>query len=156
METKRIISQIEKFHENNWAEVNVDEIFSGIDDEMANKKMPLYNNTIHQIARHILATEFVVIKRLQGINYQLKKEEDWIPLDELKKIQWTNTRDAFIESRKEIIFELNKKDDSAIYEPIIENYPTIYDTIHGHLQHSYYHIGQISIIKKLIEKFYET
>lgn len=152
LEIERIIEQIEKLYGNNWAEINVNEIFNGINDEIANKKMASFNNTIHQIALHILATEFVIIKRLQGINHILKKEEDWVPIDELNTIKWTDTRRAIANSKKEIILELNKKSDSDLNKPIIENYSTLYDTIQGHIQHSYYHIGQISIIKTLIEK----
>lgn len=152
LEIERIISQIEKLYGNNWPGIDVNQIFSEIDDEMADKKLDLFNNTIHQIARHILATEFVVIKRLQGINHKLKEEEEWIPIDQLKKLKWTDTREEIIDSKKKIIFELTQQCDSNLDNPILEDYSTIYDTIQGHIQHTYYHIGQISIIKKIIEK----
>lgn len=155
MEIERIIDQVNKLYNDNWAGIDVIQVFNEIDDRVANWKHPLYNNTIHQITRHILATELVVIKRLQGINYKLTAEQDWFPADQLMEIKWSGTIQEINKSKKELINQLNNKDDSDLDKPIIKDYSTVYDTIHGHIQHSYYHIGQIVVIKNLINRYIE-
>ena len=73
-EVNRIIDQIERLHNNtNWAGLNLYEILDEITDNSANLKLPNFNHTIHQIARH-LVTDIVVIKRLQGTDYKLTDE----------------------------------------------------------------------------------
>lgn len=39
-------------------------------------------------------------------------------------------------------------DDGKLDEPILEGMPTVYTTLHGVVQHSLYHAGQIAILKK--------
>src|SRR5688572_1049883 len=98
LEINRIIDQIERLHNNtNWVGVNLYEILDGITDYSANLKLSNFNHTIHQIARH-LVTDFVVLKRLQGIDYKLTNEESWIPADKIN-FKWTDTVNAIKESK---------------------------------------------------------
>ncbi len=147
IELNRIIDQIERLHNTNWAGFNLYEVLDSITDYSANLKLPNFNNTIHQISRHILVTEFVVIKRLQGIDYT---EEDWMPADRIN-FKWTDTVNAIKESKNEIKRKLQNLSDEDLNKPIIKNFSSIYVTLHGHIQHSYYHFGQIVLMKKFIE-----
>ena len=151
IELKRIISQIDRVFSDNWTGVDINQMLNEIDDDIANVELPFFTNTIHQVAQHLIADDFLVIKRLQGIDYQLAKEEDWIPTHKLKSIQWTDTKDALFKSKDDLINALQSLNDSVLDDPILENYSTIYVTLHGHIQHAYYHFGQISQMKKAIE-----
>lgn len=152
LEINRIIDQIERLYGDNWSEVNFIHTLDEIDHNMANEKLPLFSNTIHQIAHHLLATEQLVIGRLKGKDYKLTREEDWVPTAKLEQLRWSETKKAIRLSKIGLIKELQKLMDSCLDTPILENHATFYVTIQGHLQHSYYHIGQISIIKKIIER----
>jgi len=35
--------------------------------------------------------------------------------------------------------------------PILKDFPSIYINLHGYIQHSYYHFGQIVVMTKFIE-----
>ena len=114
IEVNRIIEQLEQLHNNkNWAGMNLYEILNGITDETANLKLPNFNHTIHQIARH-LVTDFVVIKRLQGIDYKLKDEEIWMPEINFK---WIDTVNAIKENKNELIRELQNLSDENLDKP---------------------------------------
>ncbi len=152
MEIQRIIAQVNKMYNDNWAGVDVHLLFNEIDNATANKKTRAFKNTIHQIAQHILATERVVINRLQGIPYELSVEEDWIPMKELKKIDWSDTISQIKQSKKKLIQQIKSIDDVDLNKPIIKGYSSIYETLHGHIQHTYYHLGQIVVIKNLLIK----
>lgn len=149
-EINRIIDQIERLHNNNnWVGFNLYEILDGITDNSANLKLPDFNHTIHQIARH-LVTDFVVIRRLQGIDYKLANEENWIPADKIY-FKWTDTVDAIKDNKNEIIRELQKLSDESLDKPILKDFSNIYVNLHGYIQHSYYHFGQIVLMTKFIE-----
>ena len=148
IEINRIIEQIEQLHNNNnWAGMNLHEMLNGITDETANLKLPNFNHTIHQITRH-LVTDFVVIKRLQGIDYKLKDEEIWMP--EIN-FRWNDTVNAIMENKNELIRELQNLSDENLDKPILIDHVSVYENLHGYIQHSYYHFGQIAIMKKYIE-----
>lgn len=123
MEIERIIIQVNKLYNDNWVGIDTNHIFNEVDDRAANWKTHLYNNTIHQIARHILATELVVIKRLQGMNHELTAEQNWIPAKVLKKIKWSETIEQINQSKNELIHRLKDKDDSDLNRAIIKDYP---------------------------------
>ena len=151
LEVNRIIGQVKKLYNNNWSGFDLHLLLNSIEDNTANKKLPLFSNTIHQIANHILASEFVVIQRLQGVNYQLSLEEDWTPSDQLVQVKWADTKAAILKSKDDLIRALEKKVDNDLDQPILKNFSSIYDTIHGHIQHSYYHLGQISTMFNAIQ-----
>jgi uncharacterized damage-inducible protein DinB len=150
LEINRIINQIEHLHNNNnWVGFNLYEVLDRINDESANLKLPNFNHTIHQIARH-LVTDFVVLKRLQGINYELTEEENWIPTDKLC-FKWADTVNAIKDNKNAIIRELQNLSDESLDKPILKDLSSVYENLHGYIQHSYYHFGQIVIMAKYIE-----
>jgi len=147
----RIIDQLESLYRQNWTGVDIMRILNAIDDRIANTEVPLFTNTIHQVARHLIADSFLVIKRLQDIDYTLPKEEDWIPTHTLQQIKWSDTKNALLSSKDDLVDALQSLSDSDLDRPILKDRSTIYVTLHGHLQHAYYHFGQISQMKKAIE-----
>jgi len=150
IEINRIIEQIEQLHNNNnWAGLNLYGMLNGITDKSANLTLPNFTHTIHQIARH-LVTDFVVIKRLQGIDYKLKDEEIWMPADKIN-CKWADTVNAIKENKNEIIRILQNLSDESLDKPILKNQSSVYENLHGYIQHSYYHFGQIALMKKFLE-----
>ena len=151
IELTRIIDQIDRLYGNNWTGIDIHQILNDIDDDIANTELPFFTNTIHQVARHLMGDYFLVIKRLHGINYKLTKEEDWISTDKLKRIKWSDTINALIKSKHDLVDALQSIYDSDLDNPILESLSSVYVTLHGHIQHSYYHFGQITQMKKAIE-----
>jgi len=147
----RIIDQIDRLYRDSWTGIDINQTLNEIDDDIANTELPFFTNTIHQVARHLIADDFLVIKRLHGIDYKLTKEEDWIPANKLKHIKWSDTRNAFMKSKDDLVDALQNIHDSDLDKPILKDHPSVYVTLHGHIQHSYYHFGQISQMKKAIE-----
>lgn len=151
IELERIIDQIERLYSNNWTGIDIQQMLNDIDDAMANNKLPIFANTIHQIAQHLTADSALVIKRLQGFNYTPSKEEDWTPHDQLNQIPWSHTKSVLLQSKDDLIEVLQGLSDNNLDNPILENHYSVYVTLHGHIQHAYYHFGQISQMKKAIK-----
>jgi catechol 2,3-dioxygenase-like lactoylglutathione lyase family enzyme/uncharacterized damage-inducible protein DinB len=155
IEIKRIIEQIELlFNDNNWVGLNLDDVFNSINDEIANYKMPMFNKTIHQIARHI-ASDIIVVRRLQGIDYKLTEKEDWTPIEEMNH-KWIDTVNEIKNNKNELIHQLNLLSDDILNQQILPGNKSIYLNVHGFIQHAYYHFGQIAIMQKAIKTTIET
>lgn len=64
---------------------------------------------------------------------------------------WNNMVAAFISNAEKFAETIEKMDDHLFDQPFIdEKYGTLLRNIDGVIEHSYYHLGQICLIKKLI------
>jgi len=64
---------------------------------------------------------------------------------------WENLVDEFINNSKEFVKEVANLPDSKLDEPFVDvKYGTYLRNIEGVIEHSYYHLGQISLLRKMI------
>jgi len=66
---------------------------------------------------------------------------------------WQKMLADFIQNSELFVLKIEQMDDITFDQPFIdEKYGTYLRNIEGILEHSYYHLGQISLIKKLISQ----
>lgn len=66
--------------------------------------------------------------------------------------EWNKLVQAFLENSEKFISAIEKMDDSRFDQPFIDQkYGTYLRNIEGVIEHSYYHLGQISLIQKMIK-----
>lgn len=64
---------------------------------------------------------------------------------------WKNLVQEFLSNSEKLIASINKMEDKILSEPFIEEkYGDFLRNLEGVIEHTYYHLGQISLIKKLI------
>ena len=64
---------------------------------------------------------------------------------------WNKLVADFISNSERFADKVEQMDDSLLDEPFVdENYGTVLRNIEGVIEHSYYHLGQISLIRKMI------
>ncbi|WP_299248987.1 DUF1572 domain-containing protein [uncultured Aquimarina sp.] len=64
---------------------------------------------------------------------------------------WKNLINEFLINAEKLTLEVEKMDDQKLDEIFVDQkYGTYSRNIEGIIEHSYYHLGQISLIKKLI------
>ncbi|WP_298545710.1 DinB family protein [uncultured Aquimarina sp.] len=64
---------------------------------------------------------------------------------------WKNLINEFLVNAEKLTLEVEKMDDQKLDEIFVDQkYGTYSRNIEGIIEHSYYHLGQISLIKKLI------
>jgi hypothetical protein len=64
---------------------------------------------------------------------------------------WNQLVETFINNSTVFIEHVSKLDDETLNQPFVEEkYGTYIRNIEGVIEHSYYHLGQISLIKKMI------
>ncbi len=64
---------------------------------------------------------------------------------------WAKRVNDFLENSEKFIRYVGSMDDAVFDQPFVdEKYGTYWRNIEGVIEHSYYHLGQISLIRKLI------
>jgi hypothetical protein len=54
------------------------------------------------------------------------------------------------QGHEDLVQAISRLDESRLDEPIVEGMSSVYVTLHGIIQHSLYHAGQIAILKKMV------
>ncbi len=141
----------EVFLEGTWiANTNFKAQLSSISWEDATKKIGDLN-TIADLTFHINYY-------LQGIldafaNSRLAIQDkfsfDTPPITSAE--DWDNLVQQFLKNAKIFVATIGILEDEALQKPFFdERYGTLERNIEGVIEHSYYHLGQISLIKKMI------
>jgi uncharacterized damage-inducible protein DinB len=150
-EVERITDQLQRaFQGEAWHGPAVMEILEGITSRQAAARPLNAVHNIWEIALHIAAWERAGVMRLQGDRAQLPAEEDWPPVGETSELAWVQTKRMLEQGHEELVQAISQLDESRLDEPIVEGMSSVYVTLHGIIQHSLYHAGQIAILKKMV------
>ena len=148
-ETERIADQLNRaFVGNAWHGPAVMEILEGLTAEQAVTRPFADAHSIWELALHIEAWTRACRLRLQGDRAQLSDAEDFPVVTRSDEPAWKQTRESIKQAHDELAAAIVKLEDSQLEQPIIEGMSSVYVTLHGVIQHSLYHAGQIAILKK--------
>jgi hypothetical protein len=149
-ETDRIRDQLRRAYEGPaWHGPSVKEVLSGVDEQMAARKVIPNAHSIWEIVNHIAGWTDVVSARLKGDSISEPVPGDFPPAAEPDPDGWKKTLAWLHESHKELQNAIaaipeSKLDESAPGLPK----GAFYGTLHGTVQHYLYHAGQIALLKK--------
>ena len=138
------------FEGNNWTDVAITDVLSDISYSQAATVTAASKNSIAALAHHLLYWNKIIMQRMLGENPfvpdsngfdvgKLATEEDWHKLvADLHQsfIDLSNAIRNFPENR---LKDLTKSGKS-----------TIESNIYGIIEHAYYHLGQMMILKNLL------
>ncbi len=148
---QQIAKLFRDFHDgDNWTGVNLKQTLENVTWQQAAAKVHSFN-TIAALVFHINYYVDAVIKVLQGGDLQasdkfsfdhppISSQEDW---DALLAKMWTDA-DRFATLVEQL-------PESKLWEPFFK-YGNYYRNIHGVIDHCHYHLGQIVLIKKLLNE----
>lgn len=134
----------------NWTSVNLKDSLAGIAWQQATIKV--YSlNTIAALVYHINYYVSAVLKVLEGVPLDahdkysfdlplIQSDEDW---EKLLNKTWTDAKNlaTLIEQLPESTLENDFSE---------KKYGSYYRNLHGIIEHTHYHLGQIVLIKKII------
>lgn len=148
-ETERIIDQLHRAIVGEaWHGPAVVEILEGITAHQAVSRPIADGHSIWELALHLDAWLRAVVRRLHGDRAQLTDAENFPAVKDSSERAWENTRESIKRAHLDLRNAILGLDDSRLDEPIIAGMSSIYVTLHGVIQHSLYHAGQIAILKK--------
>jgi uncharacterized damage-inducible protein DinB len=148
-EIERIEGQLRlAFEGGAWHGPGVLEILDGVNAKQAASHPLPGVHSIWELVVHIAAWEDACRRRLGGDRAELSTSEDWPSVTDHTEGAWAITRFALIEGHRKLRESIAFLTEARLDEPILQNMPSVYVTIHGVIQHDIYHAGQIAILKK--------
>ena len=132
------------------ANTNYNDLLSTITFEQATKKVGNLN-TIAALTYHINYYLAGLIKVFEGGPLEIKDKYSF----DLPPIQceedWKALLSSLLSNAENFARQVEQMSDEKLKETFVdEKYGTYQRNIEGIIEHSYYHLGQISLIKKLI------
>ena len=155
-ETERISNQFERaFSGEAWHGPSVLALLDGVTAAQAAAHPIPGAHSIWELTLHIAAWEDACRRRLEGDPAQLSDDENFPPTTDTSEAAWESAKRKLIDVHRRLLDAIATTDDSRLDQPIIDStetpFSTVYVTLHGGVQHSLYHAGQIAILKKAIE-----
>jgi len=143
---ERLLDQLNRtFGGPAWHGPAVRELLDGVTEEQAKAHPLAEGHSILELVVHIRAAIDLVSERLAGNPKELTVEEDWpdvakttwlVAIEELERAQ-SRLCDAVARTRPEDLDKI-----------VVGKSYTTYVMIHGAIQHTTYHAGQIALLKK--------
>lgn len=148
-EIQRIETQLRlAFEGGAWHGPGVLETLEGVTAKQASVHPLAGAHSIWELVDHIAAWENACRRRLGGDRAELSTAEDWPTVTDPTEAAWATTKAALIEGHHKLRESIAFLTDARLDEPILQDMPSVYITIHGVIQHDLYHAGQIAILKK--------
>lgn len=152
-EVERIADQLSRAFEGEaWHGPAVMEILDGITAHHAAARPFKSAHNIWEIVLHIAAWESACVRRLHGDRAQLPPQEDWPAVAETSEKSWEQSKKDLRQGYEQLRDAISQLADAQLDRPIVEGLSTVYVTLHGIVQHSLYHAGQIAILKKMVSE----
>ncbi|MEM6804768.1 MAG: DinB family protein, partial [Bacteroidota bacterium] len=132
------------------ANTNYKDQLSLINWEQATQKIASLN-TIAALTYHIGYYLAGVLEAMQGggLNIRDKFSFDLPPIE--SKEDWEKLRDEFLTTAEKFAQAVETLSDAQLEEVFIdEKYGSYRRNIEGMIEHAYYHLGQVSLIRKMV------
>jgi len=150
-ETERIADQLKRaFYGDAWHGPSVREALEGVTAEIAFAR-PLPNaHTIWELVHHIAAWADIVRRRIERENVKVTGELDFPPVTDPSETGWQQSLKRLETAESELRKTALQIPESRLEEPAVEGGSLVYVQLHGVVQHSLYHAGQIVLLKKAL------
>jgi uncharacterized damage-inducible protein DinB len=149
--SEEIARHLQQVHTGgNWTSSNVKDILSTITWQQATTRMGSCN-TIATLTFHINYYIAEVTKVLQGQPLTAKDEHSYAVPEITSAEAWDALVQKTISDAGEFAALIAALPESRLSEYFTdEKYGTYYRNLHGIIEHTHYHLGQIAVLKKLV------
>lgn len=151
MPSKLIEVIAQHFHEvnygNNWTDVSVKDTVDRISFREATRQTGNVN-TIALLLYHMDFYNMVVYDRLVDAKRAFE-HEDSLRVEVMDEKAWENLKTTYFEHVDLIHKAILAFPESRLFETTTTNTP--YKNLHGLVEHIHYHLGQISLLRKLVQ-----
>jgi len=151
-EVERIADQLKRAHEGGaWHGPSVRELLAGVTAEQAEARPAVGAHSIRELVEHMEAWERAILRRLGGDPARIyKTEEDWPPARVEGEEAWREAQQKLADTGEALREAVLRLDDAQLDEPILADMSSRYVSLHGAVQHTLYHAGQIALVKRAL------
>lgn len=133
------------------ANTNVKEQITSITWEQATQKVGELN-TIALLTFHLTYYLKGLIQVFEGGALEIKDQYSFNMPEIHSEADWNHLVSEFTSHAETFIHHVERMDDEQLIQPFVkEEYGSYMRNIEAQIEHSYYHLGQISLIKKWIQ-----
>ena len=146
-ETSLIQDQLKRVHEGPaWLGPSLKELLSGVDEEQAARRPIAGAHSIWELVLHITAWLRIARERLSATAVRdHTEEENWPPI----MGSWQNALKALERETRALAQAVSSFPPERLNDPAPASEPqTFYVLLHGVVQHTACHAGQIALLKK--------
>lgn len=138
------------FFGGNWSDVNIKDTIEDITLTQAKTKVKDCN-TIAALVFHINYYVEGILPVFDGGDLEIKDTFSYnAPNFETEK-QWSDFKNKVLKNAEELYQKIEKLEEDTVFKSFVDKkYGTYYSNIHGIIEHTHYHLGQIVILKKLL------
>lgn len=135
---------------DNWTEVNIQKTLEDVSFEEAVRVTPISPNSMAMLLHHLTFYNEVVLQRLLDLYIPIPQSNgfDLTPVtseEQWQRLQHKNLQSAHALAEGILQFPINR-----LFELTANGKTTFYKNLHGVAEHAHYHLGQITMLKKLI------
>jgi hypothetical protein len=157
METTQISDLIERILTGDpWHGPSVQRVLDGIGWEDAARTPPGGAHSIWQLVLHMTGWTREVTARLNGRAAQEPENGDFPPVGEASAERWEAAKQALFAAHRQLAAAVAALDPGVLQRPVLDYRDSAlgtglshYLTLHGIIQHTLYHLGQISLLKRM-------
>ncbi len=134
-----------------WIDVNIENTLNEITaKEAATKAFPNFNS-IWEITNHLISWRQTMLKRLQGEDVESPEDNYFSYIRDRSEAAWLQTKNQFAEAQNSWLTALKKLKQKDLKHKHEFSAFSNYEFVNGILQHDAYHLGQIKLLKKLVQ-----
>jgi uncharacterized damage-inducible protein DinB len=142
----------EVFLDGTWIATNYKTQLQDVDYDEAYAKFANHN-TIALLTFHINYFIEGVLKAMENGSLDIKDKFSFDLPPDLDSSEWNALKESFIKNAERMAERIAGMSDQDIMAPFVEEkYGNNYRNIHGLIEHGYYHLGQLVLIKKLLRE----
>ena len=142
----------EVFIDGNWVSTNYQTQLEDVTYIEAFAKFGNHN-TIALLTFHINYYLSGVLDAMESGDLTIRDKFSFNMPKNMGQDEWERLKIEFIEAANSMYNKILRMVDEEIMGPfIVEKYGNYYKNIHGLIEHGYYHLGQLVLIKKLIRE----
>ncbi|MFA7688405.1 MAG: DUF1572 family protein [Moheibacter sp.] len=132
------------------ANTNFKEQITSISWEQAVEKVANLN-TIALLTFHLNYYLKGVLNVFQGGNLEIQDKFSFDMQEISSETDWHSLVNEFVSNAEKFINHVENMDDNLLIQPFVkEEYGSYLRNIEAQIEHSYYHLGQVVLIKKMI------
>ena len=147
-EMQRIAEQLQRLYQGpSWLGPSLRDLIGDIDEEHARRQAASGAHTIWELVLHITAWLRISRERLSATQARdIGPEEDWPAMGE----SWQHALSCLDSEIRALQISIRNFSEDRLQACAPAREPqTFYHLLHGVIQHSAYHVGQIALLKKL-------
>ncbi len=151
-ETHRINIQLKQAHQGGaWHGPSLRELLTGVTAAQAAQHPLPDTHSIWELVNHIRAWESIVQRRAQGENVSAVPDElNFPPVTDASESAWQAALQQLDETNRALRAAIQQLDDDKLNETAPGKTHPLYFELHGALQHTLYHAGQLALLKKAL------